>query len=42
MEQLPESDIPFDERLIRLREAIGVGCEPAELMADAEVLISVV
>lgn len=41
MTQLPESNIPPHERLIRIREAIGAGCEHAELYTDAEVYLSV-
>lgn len=39
--QLPESNISFSERMLRLRESIGAGCTRAELMTDLEVALSV-
>jgi hypothetical protein len=39
--QLPESNIPPAERLIRIREAVAAGCDPAELYTDVEVCLSV-
>lgn len=41
MIQLPESNLSFDERQLRIREAIGAGCTHAELMTDLEVAISI-
>lgn len=41
MNQLPESDLPVDERLARIREAGHAGCTGDELANDAEVALSV-
>lgn len=41
MHQLGESNIPFDERLLRLAELISAGCTHAELYTDLQVALSV-